>query len=65
VVLGLFMRSQAITALFSQFLGFGLVGYSLSMVDINIQLSYHLNIKHFSMVLNLGFVFLCTISDDN
>jgi hypothetical protein len=34
------------------------------MVDINILLNYHLNIKHFSMVLNLGFVFLCTISDD-
>jgi len=34
------------------------------MVDINILLSYHLNIKHFNMVLNLGFVFLCTISDD-
>jgi hypothetical protein len=34
------------------------------MVDINILLSYDLNIKHFNMVLNLGSMFLCTISDD-
>jgi hypothetical protein len=34
------------------------------MADINIFLSYHLNIKHFNMVLKMGFVFLCTISDD-
>jgi hypothetical protein len=34
------------------------------MVDIDIFLSYRLNIKHLSMVLNLGFVFLFTISYD-
>jgi hypothetical protein len=62
--LGLFMRSQA--QLWPYFCNFWVLDLldSLSMADINILLSYHLNIKHFNMVLNLGFVFICTISDD-
>ncbi len=63
VVLGYSRGLKQLWPYFCNFWVSDLLG-SMSMMDINILLSYRLNIKHFNMVLNLGFVFICTISDD-